>query len=205
MFKKLCVIILSLGLLMLLLVGCSNNTQSESTGNATTVKEEEIPASTAIQQLAEESITGKNDKASDIQFEDYKRIDNLVFSAFSFKNDQSEFYGFVVAEQDSDVWKLSYYEEYPNDQEQSVAVYQFVGSYPGTENRVFHITAGYINDEQIAQVTLYYPNSNIKILKLAEDQHGFLDIAINSDDSLLKIEGNSSKEKTIYQKDFDKS
>jgi len=62
-----------------------------------------------------------------------------------------------------------------------------------------------MNDKQIKQVILYYPESDVKIIQLGKDQRGFLDININSEDSLLKIECKSSNGKTIYQKNFGKS
>lgn len=205
MSKRLYIIFVGMSLFLLLLVGCSN-TQTTSNGYSNTENEEHLPVSMSIQKLTEDSINERYEEANDICFEDYEVIDNVSYLAFSYKNSKSAYYGFTVAEQDGEQWKLSYFEEdYPNEQKKPVMITQFIGTYPDTEDREFHITSGYVNDEQIKQVILYYPKSNVKIIQLGEDQHGFLDINIKSKDSLLKIECKSSKGKIIFQKNFDKS
>ena len=195
-----------ISLLIFILVGCDNteNRQTEVIPDAysSVMSEEDIPTSESIQDLTEVAINKKYPEAEKINFEDYECIDEVSYLAFSFINNKESVFGFTVAEQDGDKLKLSYFENYPNDKEQSIMITQFIGSYPGTEDRVFHVTAGYVNDKQVEEMVLYYPGSNIKIIKLGDDQHGFIDIDINSDDSLLKIEAKSSKDKIVYQKEF---
>lgn len=207
MFKRLCITWLCIALVLnLFLVGCSN-TQVASPKSpksyAKTVKK--LPASASIQQLTKDTISDRYKQATNIHFEDYKCTDNVNYLAFSFNDNQSPYYGFTVADESGNQWELAYFEEIPNDQKQPIMVFQFIGTYPGTEKRQFHISAGYVNNKKIQQILLYYPNSNIKIIQLGEDQHGFLDIDMNSKNSLLKIECKSSKGEILYQKDFDKS
>ena len=213
MFKNICIILLGI-FLFLTIAGCGStqvantNESTSSISDADTVKEEDIPASESIQILVSDKIGEIYNEANDIKFEDYKSLDNISYLAFSFNNDNSPYYGFAVAEKDeSNLFTLSYFEEYPINQEQPATVFQFVGTYPGTENREFHITAGYVNREQIEKVTLYYPNTNIKIIQLGDEQNGFLDIDINSgsESSLLQMECESSDGNIVYQENFDKS
>lgn len=203
MTKNLYFIFAGMCLILLFFAGCSNKrTVGEGNSYSSTEKEENISASTSIQKLTEDSINERYDEADDICFEDYKSIDNLNYLAFSYKNNQAQYYGFTVAEQDDEEWKISYFEDYANDQNESVMITQFIGTYPGTEDRKFHITSGYVNDKQVNQVILYYPESKVDIIQLGENQQGFLDININSDDSLLKIECKSGDEKILYHKEF---
>ena len=196
MFKRLCIVLF----LFILQVGCSN-TQVESPKSYSKT-EKDLPASTSIQQLTKETISDRYKNATDIHFEDYKRTDNVNYLSFSFKNNRSPYYGFTVAGKKGDRWELAYFEDIPNDQKETIMIYQFIGTYPGTDNREFHITAGFVNSKQISQVYLYYPNSNFRIIKLAKEQYGFLDVDMDPKNSLLKIEGRSNNEKTLYKKDF---
>jgi hypothetical protein len=190
-------------ILNVFLVGCSNTQISSRKSYAKTVKN--LPASTSIQQLTKDTISDRYKHVTNINFEDYKDNDNVNYLAFAFNDNQLPYFGFTVAGKSGNGWNLAYFEEIPNDQKQPILLFQFIGTYPGTEKQQFHISAGYVNNKKIQQILLYYPNSNIKIIQLAEDQHGFLDIDMNSKNSLLKIEGKSSKGEILYQKDFDKS
>ena len=208
MFKRLCIAWLYIALVLnLFLAGCSNTQVTSPTSDAYTVKSDfytvkNLPAPASIQQLTKDIISDKYKQATDIYFEDYKCTDNVNYLAFSFKKRQSPYYGFTVADKKGAQWELAYFEEIPNDQKQPIMIYQFIGTYPDTEKGQFHITAGYVNNKQIQQVLLYYPDSNTKIIQLAEDQHGFLDTDMNSKNSLLKVECKSSNGKILYQKNF---
>lgn len=193
-------------LILVSLVGCSNgkstNVHEPDYFYDTESKEEDIPASESIQQLTKDRIIERSEDSTDIKFDNYENIDNLIFLAFSFQDSQTQHYGFTIAEQDGDKWKLSYFEDYSNPQDQAVMVTQFVGSNPGETDRKIHITVGYINDEKVKQVVLYYPNQNIIVKQLGAEQCLFLDVNINSSDSLLKLESKSSDGEIIDQKDF---
>ena len=197
------IIAISMALLLILLSGCSNaqvNSSSTNSSYASTVSEENAPTSNSLQKLTEQSIHDRYKTADSIYFGDYKNIDHIGYLAFSYRNDQSLFYGFTVAEQNGNQWTLSYYEDFPNDTTQKVSYAQFIGTYPDTEERTFHINIGYINDKQISQVILNNPHSNSKTLQIAADQHVFLDIDNDASEALLKIECKSDDGKTIYQK-----
>lgn len=188
-----------------LFTGCS---QDKKTGNDYSVAEKEEPAYASIQKLAEADINRKYKGAEGVSFDDYQSIDHVSYLAFSYYNSKAPyygapFYGFTVAEQDGEQWKLSYIENYPNDQNESIIISQFIGACPGTEGRPFHITSGYVNDELINQIVLYYPESKVNIIQLREDQRSFLDINMDSKGKLLKIIGKSSNEKVLYEKKFD--
>ena len=196
MSKKLFIVLF----LFILQVGCSNTQIESSKGYSKTVKN--LPASTSIQKLTKETINDRYKNVTDINFEDYKRTDNVNYLSFSFKYNSLTYYGFTVAREKGDQWELAYFEDTPNDQKEGIMIYQFIGTYPGTVDREFHITAGYVNSKQISQLYLYYPHSNVRIIKLADDQHGFLDVDMDPKNSLLKIEGRSNNEITLYKKDF---
>lgn len=209
MLKRTYFVFAGISLLLLVLVGC-NNTEvalNEDTqySYSTAMREEDIPTSKSIQQLTEEVIYDRYTEVENISFEDYDHIDNVSFLAFSFVNNQTQFFGFTVAEQDGDQWKLSWFEEFPIFQELPTTVFRWGGSYPGTEDRVIHITAGYVNNEAIEDIILYYPESIIKVIKLGKEQNVFFDIDLNSDSSLLKFECKSSDGKLIYQEDYSKT
>lgn len=196
MIKRLCIPLV----LIILLVGCSNSTNENSKGYSNTVKSPF--ASESIQQLTEKTISNRYKQATNIDFEDYKRTDNVNYLAFTFKNNKTPYYGFTVANKNEDKWELADFEENRLDKKQPVTFFQYIGTYPGTEERKFHITAGYVNSNDIRQILLYYPNSNVKLIQLAEDQFGFLDVDTDSDISLIKIEGKSKKGQILYQKVF---
>ncbi|SHI19165.1 hypothetical protein SAMN02745823_03219 [Sporobacter termitidis DSM 10068] len=203
-------LLLTMCLLLLLTAGCgergkSDSTPSGGTDYAATVNEEDMPSASSVQQLTEDCIGERYDKAENITYEDYKNADDIGYLAFSYDNDGAAYYGFTVAEQEGDRWKLYYFEDYPNDGEAPVAITQFIGTYPGVENMKLHITAGRVNDEHIRNIVLYYPKADIKVIYLDTDQRGFIDIKINSVDSLTKIDCKSSTGKIIYSRDFDKS
>ena len=199
--KKAHIFQLSLSLILiftLIFSGCSNNDDS----SATAMKDEDIPTSTTVQQLTTDAIINDKKNAKNISYEDYKQIDNITCLAFSYEYKNQTYFGFSVATDDGDLKKLSYFESSPNSTEEAVWIAQFNGSYPNTENRVFHITIGYINDNQIEQVALYYPQSILKIINLAQEQQVFFDININSDDSLSKIECKDSSDNIVFEKDY---
>lgn len=208
--KSFKIILVYICLNIVLLSGCSNKQKVENadfstfSSYSTTEKEALLPSAASIQNLTEDSINERYEKANSISYEDYTNIDNMSYLAFSYKNHQSLYYGFTVARQQKDEWELAYFEDYPNEQDESVKITQFIGSYPDTEDQKFHVTSGYVNNEQIKQVILYYPESKVITINLGENQHGFVDININSDYSLTKIECKSDDGKTIYQKDYDK-
>ncbi|AEE95722.1 hypothetical protein [Mahella australiensis] len=203
MFKNLCITFIDVSLLLLLLVGCNTTQQPANTAGSYTTKYEQIPASSSIQELTESTINSRYKNVADICFEDYENIDNIGYLAFSYKNKQLPYCGFTVAQQDGEQYKLSYFEDYSIAEKEPVSITQFIGTYPGTKDRKFHITIGYINNDRIKQIILYYPQSNVKVIQLGEDQHVFLDINVNSKDSLLKIEGRASNGNIVYKKDSD--
>ncbi|MDK2991537.1 MAG: hypothetical protein PWP48_770 [Clostridiales bacterium] len=203
MFKNLCITFIDVSLLLLLLVGCNTTQQPANTAGSYTTKYEQIPASSSIQELTESTINSRYKNVTDICFEDYENIDNIGYLAFSYKNKQLPYCGFTVAQQNGEQYKLSYFEDYSIAEKEPVSITQFIGTYPGTKDRKFHITIGYINNDRIKQIILYYPQSNVKVIQLGEDQHVFLDINVNSEDSLLKIEGRASNENIVYKKDSD--
>lgn len=196
--------VLIICLIIIFLTGCSNK-QADNNSYSSTVKEELLPASTSIQNLTEDTINERYKQVNNLSFEDYINIDNIGFLAFTYEKDQSLYFGFTVSAQQEDEWKLSYFDDNPNIEDEKVMVSQFIGNYPDAENRKFHITSGYVNDKRIKQVILYYPDSNVSIINLGENQRGFLDVSINSDYSLVKIECKSDEGKILYQNDFNKS
>lgn len=209
MLKKSCFIFAGISLLVLVLVGCNKTavTQAEVISNSysTTMREEDIPTAESIQQLSEDVIYDRYTDAENIRFEDYECIDDISYLAFSYMNNQITYFGFVVAEQDGNQLKLAWFEDFPVFQEKPISVVKWGGSYPGTEDRVIHITAGYVNDEAIEEIVLYYPGSITKEIKLDEAQKVFFDINLDPDAYLLKFEGKSGKGKIIYQEDYNRS
>lgn len=206
MFRHRIALILSFVMLLALLTSCSrsnkNSNSNSNSGYLTISNVQDILTSESLQKLTTDSINSRYKTAKNIYYEDFKNIDSIGYLAFSYKNQQSIFYGFTVAKQTGNEWKSSYYEDFPNYTKQPVSFSQFVGTYPGSENLIFHVTAGYINDKKINQVNLFYPNNKINVLQIAADQHVFIDINSSSKDSLTKIQCESADNKTIYQKNM---
>lgn len=202
-FKNLCITFINLSLFLLLLAGCDTTQQPANTAGSYTTKYEQITAPSSIQELTESTINSRYKNVTDICFEDYKNIDSTGYLAFSYKNKQLPYCGFTMAQQDGEQYELSYFEDYSIAEKEPVSITQFIGAYPGTKDRKIHITIGYINNDRIKQIILYYPQSSAKIIQLVEGQHVFLDVNVDSEDSLSKIEGRASNGNIVYKKDFD--
>ncbi len=207
MLRRTFFIIAGISMLLLVFSGCNNaetaQTESMLRSYSTTMREEDIPTSASLEDLTEQTIYARYAEAENITFEDYNCTDDIGYLAFSFINNQNTCFGFTVAERVGDQYKLSWFEAFPVFKSKPVTVFKWGGSYPRTEDRAIHITAGYVKNNFIKEIVLYYSGST-KTIKLDDSQNMFFDINpdADSDYSLLKFECKSGIGLILYREDY---
>ncbi|MCM3079116.1 hypothetical protein [Brevibacillus invocatus] len=187
----------------ILITGCNN-----SNGNGIYHQEASTVQTTDIKIYTESDLTNLIDKKvkdnhmikEKVRITEILHDEKSTFVKFIFEENKTLFEGIAYAEQiQEEGWRLEHFNVLEVDKEPPFTHHEYVAGLNDGTARDFKIISGYINELNITEIRIEYRNSEMKVIKIGENQKTYMDYVIGDIGSIKEIIGLDEKGIVIYK------